>query len=159
MALINWVGPDTNSDQVNIVLKKNKSNRFECRWSTVKIEKTNSIFFDGMEGSSFGIWIAHGEGQFSSNEPIPNNYVPLRYVDCDGEVTTTYPFNPNGSPDGIAAVISENGRHLAMMPHPERCVELYQWPWVPTMWRKTMKNSPWLRMFQNVYYWCVKAEI
>ena len=66
---------------------------------------------------------------------------------------TRYPFNPNGSPDGIAGLCSSDGRHLAMMPHPERGVMMWQWPWLPKGWNKT-GTSPWLKIFANGKAWC-----
>lgn len=66
-----------------------------------------------------------------------------------------YPFNPNGSEMGIAAITSKNGRHLAMMPHPERCTQMWQWPYVPKEWHQ-VKISPWCKMFSNAFDWCVK---
>ena len=59
---------------------------------------------------------------------------------------------------GAAALCSANGRHLAMMPHPERCVMTWQWPWMPQHWRSTVKTSPWLKMFTNAYDWCLKQK-
>jgi phosphoribosylformylglycinamidine synthase len=73
-------------------------------------------------------------------------------VDDNGDITTKYPFNPNGSPDGMAALCSEDGRHLAMMPHPERCTLMWQWPWADDI--DPRKESPWLKMFHNAYEWC-----
>lgn len=81
---------------------------------------------------------------------------PLRYVDDQGQPTQEYPLNPNGSPLGIAGLCSPDGRHLAMMPHPERCVLPWQWAWMPPDWRRTMEVSPWLRMFQNACEWCLE---
>uniref|UniRef100_A0A8C0INL1 Phosphoribosylformylglycinamidine synthase n=2 Tax=Chelonoidis abingdonii TaxID=106734 RepID=A0A8C0INL1_CHEAB len=81
---------------------------------------------------------------------------PLRYVDDQGQPTQEYPLNPNGSPLGIAGLCSPDGRHLAMMPHPERCVLPWQWPWMPPAWRRTVEVSPWLRMFQNACEWCLR---
>ena len=89
------------------------------------------------------------------DEVLTNNLVPLKYVDDSGNPTTCYPFNPNGSPDGIAALCSSDGRHLAMMPHAERSVLSWQWPWMPQEWKKKeWYASPWLRMFKNAYDWC-----
>ena len=81
--------------------------------------------------------------------------VPLKYVDDDGNPTELYPLNPNGSPLGIAALCSSDGRHLAMMPHPERCVLPWQWAWMPNNMRD-MKVSPWMQMFNNAYSWCTQ---
>lgn len=153
MALIGWVG--SNSD---IMLEHNLSERFECRWSTVKIEKSNSIMLQGMEGSIFGVWVAHGEGRFTFKTPsaydtlVDDECVSLRFVDDNGSPTEVYPLNPNGSIGGLAGVCSKNGRHLAMMPHPERCVQPFQWPYTPGTWH--YQRSPWEKMFRNAFEWC-----
>jgi phosphoribosylformylglycinamidine synthase len=84
--------------------------------------------------------------------------VPMRYADDLGRSTTEYPMNPNGSVDGIAALCSSDGRHLAMMPHPERCVMTWQWPWMPSDWRQSMDTSPWLCMFKNAFNWCLDPD-
>ncbi len=137
----------------------NKSGRFESRWVSIKILPSPSIMLKDMEGSVLGVWIAHGEGrayfpdETILNKVIEKNLAPLRYVDDEGNITETYPFNPNGSPYGITALCSEDGRHLAMMPHPERAFLLWQWPWMPEKWKK-FKASPWLKIFQNARRWC-----
>ena len=134
---------------------RNTSERFESRFSTVRIGPSPAVMLQGMEDSILGIWVAHGEGRLHVPDPatldwiVANRLAPIRYVDPEGEPTIAYPFNPNGSPLGIAALCSPNGRHLALMPHPERCFQLRQWPWVPPRWRH--HNSPWLRMFRNAY--------
>jgi phosphoribosylformylglycinamidine synthase len=69
-----------------------------------------------------------------------------------------YPYNPNGSPNGFTALCSEDGRHLAMMPHPERCFQKWQWPWMPEEWKDTLAASPWLHMFQNARSWCEEQK-
>ena len=108
----------------------------------------------------FIIFSNAGRMQFKSElvkqHVLKRGVAPLRYVDDNGQVTTAYPFNPNGSPDGMAALCSEDGRHLAMMPHPERTTLLWQWPWSPQQWKKTFNNSPWLTMFTNAFDWCSK---
>ena len=83
--------------------------------------------------------------------------IPMRYCDDEGNPTETYPLNPNGSPGGVAALCSPNGRHLAMMPHPERCVWSWQCPWMPSQMRETISFSPWQRMFHNAYKWCTQS--
>jgi phosphoribosylformylglycinamidine synthase len=114
----------------------------------------------GMEGSTLGVWVAHGEGRAHFPDPqilgrvIDGNLAPVRYVDDRGKVTETYPFNPNGSPQGIAGLCSPDGRHLAMMPHPERAFLTWQWAWMPEQMKQTLEASPWLRMFQNARQWC-----
>jgi phosphoribosylformylglycinamidine synthase len=138
---------------------RNSSERFESRFSTVRIEPSPAVMLRGMEGSVLGVWVAHGEGRVHVPDPatlewiVANGLAPVRYVDPEGSPTTAYPYNPNGSPLGIAALCSPDGRHLAIMPHPERTFQLRQWPWVPSEW--TCRTSPWLRMFRNAYVACL----
>lgn len=152
MALLGIPGFDV-PDERKPRFIKNISGRFESRFNTVRIEKSPAIMLQGMQDSILGIWVAHGEGRLHVPDPATldwitdNRLAPMRYVDPDGGPTTAYPYNPNGSPHGIAALCSPDGRHLAVMPHPERCFQLRQWPWVPPEWGCT--TSPWLRMFQN----------
>ncbi len=116
--------------------------------------------FRGMEGSVLGVVSAHGEGRAYFPDAATLQRVqeqglaPLRYADDDGQVTERYPFNPNGSPAGIAGLCSPDGRHLAVMPHPERTFLKWQWNWMPPAWRRDLAASPWLRMFQNAREWC-----
>jgi phosphoribosylformylglycinamidine synthase len=118
----------------------------------------------GMEGSVLGIWVAHGEGRaYFPDEGICKEVndsclAPVRYVDDGNKITMKYPFNPNGSYQGIAALCSPEGRHLAIMPHPERTFLPWQWPWMPVRWRRELTTSPWLRMFQNAREWCEEQE-
>ena len=117
----------------------------------------------GMERSVLGIWVAHGEGRvyfpdgaiFKETE---YGLSPIRYVDDAAKITEEYPFNPNGSPAGIAGLCSPDGRHLAMMPHPERTVLTWQWGWMPEDLKKAHTTSPWLRMFQNAREWCEENQ-
>jgi len=104
--------------------------------------------------------VAHGEGRafFPDTKVLDRveteHLAPIRFVDDDGLVTETYPFNPNSSPKGITALCSPDGRHLAMMPHPERTCLKWNWGWMPEDWKRDLKASPWLRMFQNAREWC-----
>ena len=103
---------------------QNKAGKLECRFVNVRIEKSNSVLLRGMEGSTLGVWIAHGEGQcYWPDQDIKRQAeeqgcVAMRYVDNDGNLATDYPYNPNGSEDSIAALCSVNGHHLSLMPHP-----------------------------------------
>lgn len=159
MALLGWVGEreDGGSD---VTLTHNKSGRFESRFVSVGIQPSPAIMLKGMEGSALGVWVAHGEGlmQFRSPEAqkklIDASLAPLRYVDDSGTPTEIYPMNPNGSAQGVAGICSADGRHLAMMPHPERAVLGWQWPWAPQHLREPLKASPWLSMFRNAAVWC-----
>mmetsp|Transcript_2387 Transcript_2387/g.3381 ORF Transcript_2387/g.3381 Transcript_2387/m.3381 type:complete len:1089 (-) Transcript_2387:913-4179(-) len=165
MALLGWI-PSTESlpEKSQPRLLHNNSGRFESRFSSVVIQESPAIMFKGMEGSSLGVWVAHGEGRFHFPDPSVYDAVktkqqaPLRFVDDQNNVTEEYPFNPNGSPDGLAALCSEDGRHLALMPHPERVFTTWQWPWTPPEW-KDLKAGPWLKMFQNARVFCDETTI
>ncbi|GFU05892.1 phosphoribosylformylglycinamidine synthase [Nephila pilipes] len=168
MALLGWIGSITDEQGKNtqgVTLSHNVSERFESRFVTVKITKSPSIMLKEMEETVMGVWVAHGEGQFQfRNSDVLNrikseNLTPLIYVDDNGVPTTEYPLNPNGSIDGIASICSTDGRHLAMMPHPERCVLPWQWAWMPEDWKSMMTTtSPWLKMFTNAYDWCCRKK-
>jgi len=114
----------------------------------------------GMAGARLGIWVAHGEGRAFFPEAgtlervLAEGLAPLRYADDQGRATERYPFNPNASPHGIAALCSDDGRHLAMMPHPERAFLTWQWGWLPDDLRRSWRASPWLTFFQNARTWC-----
>jgi phosphoribosylformylglycinamidine synthase len=159
MALLGWVPWHGIEDTIQPRFIHNMSGRFESRFSTVKILESPSIMLSGMEDSSLGIWVAHGEGRSyfpdtSILEKIEKgNLAPIRYVDDSNKITLKYPFNPNGSANGIAGLCSPDGRHLALMPHPERTFLKWQWPWMPEEWRMSLKASPWLKMFQNAREW------
>ncbi|HHH26914.1 MAG TPA: phosphoribosylformylglycinamidine synthase, partial [Polyangiaceae bacterium] len=138
----------------------NASGRFESRFATVTIEPSPAILLRGMEGSTLGIWLQHGEGRAHFPDPtvldrvLAEHLAPVRYAGDDGRPTEAYPFNPNGSPHGIGALCSPDGRHLAIMPHPERTFLKWQWGWMPPKWRQELPVSPWLKLFQNAREWC-----
>mgnify|MGYP000474676575 CR=1 FL=1 len=131
---------------------QNKSERFEARFSLVEIQESPSVLFKGMAGSRMPIAVSHGEGhaEFSSEEAIgvanDSGTVSMRYVDNYGQVTETYPANPNGSPDGITSLTTTDGRVTIMMPHPERVFRTVANSWHPDEWQE---DSPWVRMFRN----------
>ncbi len=138
--------------------KKNISEQFEARFVMVQVNKSNSAFFTGMEGSYLPIPVAHGEGraEFTDNNKqsltklIHNGCVPLQYVDNYNAVTTAYPLNPNGSPLGITALSSNDGRATILMPHPERAFLSQQSSWHPNDWEI---EGPWFKLFMNAYDW------
>ncbi|AGF49017.1 phosphoribosylformylglycinamidine synthase [Candidatus Kinetoplastidibacterium galati] len=134
---------------------RNKSERYESRLSTIEILKSPSIFFNGMDGSRIPIVIAHGEGyaDYSKSGNQKNTYVSACFVDNYGNKTENYPFNPNGSPEGITAVTSLDGRCTIMMPHPERVLRNVTLSWAPSEWIKNYEYSPWMRMFSNARAW------
>ncbi|GMN54709.1 hypothetical protein TIFTF001_023839 [Ficus carica] len=168
MALLGWIpGPQVGGvhglggDPSQPRFIHNESGRFECRFTSVTIKDSPAILFKGMEGSTLGVWAAHGEGRAYFPDDgvldrvLHSNLAPVRYCDDDGNETEQYPFNLNGSPLGVAAICSPDGRHLAMMPHPERCFLMWQFPWYPKQWNVDKKGpSPWLKMFQNAREWC-----
>ncbi|GBE05168.1 phosphoribosylformylglycinamidine synthase [bacterium BMS3Abin10] len=164
MALLGWVPWQGIENELQPRFIQNVSGRFESRFSAVKILASPSIMLRGMEDSVLGIWVAHGEGRayFPDNETLKkveeSGLAPVRYVNDNNEITTAYPFNPNGAINGIAGLCSADGRHLAIMPHPERTFLKWQWPWMPDNWRKHLTASPWLRMFQNARQWCVEKK-
>jgi len=135
---------------------RNASEQFEGRTSLVKIQDSPSVLLQGMAGSVFPIAIAHGEGraEFGSKEAeqavLNSTTVAMQYVDYKGEVTQSYPANPNGSPNGIAGLCNEDGRFTIMMPHPERVFRAVTNAWRPDDWQE---YSPTMRMFRNARHW------
>ena len=142
---------------------RNISGRFESRWTTVKVQKSTAMMLAGMEGLVFGIHVDHGEGQLhfpdkSILEKVKSGgMTPLVYVDDDCQATEKYPFNPNGSIEGLAGLCSADGRHLAIMPHPERVFLPWQAHYLPEV-MKNLQVSPWLQMFTNAYQWCQRMK-
>jgi len=164
MAILGWAPFIDLPDERKPRFITNASGRFESRFVSLEIMPSPAIMFAGMEGSRLGAWVAHGEGRVHVPEASvmadirSGKLSPLRFVEPDGGPTTRYPFNPNGSPDGMTSLCSPDGRHLAIMPHPERSgIALWQWPWTPPEWSK-LEASPWLKMFQNAYDWCEKTK-
>ncbi len=137
----------------------NVSEQFEARLPLVRINQSPSIFFKNLDGSVLPIPVAHGEGfaQFESAEQqaaaLKAGLVVAQYVDNRHEPTVTYPANPNGSPQGITALTTPDGRATIMMPHPERAFQTRQLSWHPADWPA---DSPWLTMFQNAYNWTTR---
>ncbi|MDA8105667.1 MAG: phosphoribosylformylglycinamidine synthase [Nitrospiraceae bacterium] len=170
MALLGWVPWRGISDMTQPRFIHNRSGRFESRFAAVRILESPSLMLKGMEGSLLGIWVAHGEGlahfpdDAIKRKVLDEGLAPVRYVDDEGTVTGRYPFNPNGSPEGIASLCSPDGRHLVIMPHPERAFLKWQWGWMPEEWRtgpagrSPLQASPWLRMFQNAREWCDSSK-
>lgn len=135
---------------------RNMSEQFEGRVAMVEVQESNSVFLQGMAGSRMPIAIAHGEGraEFADQAHLQNLQssasVALRYVDNYGQVTETYPANPNGSPEGISGVTSADGRVTIMMPHPERVFRAVTNSWAPEEWSE---DGAWMRMFRNARVW------
>lgn len=131
---------------------RNKSEQFEARFSMVEVADSPSIFFAGMAGTQTPIAVAHGEGfaDFSQTGDISQAIAAMRYVDNRGQATEAYPYNPNGSPQGITSVTTPDGRFTVLMPHAERVFRTVQQSWHPEAWGE---DSPWMRMFRNARKW------
>ncbi|KHT64472.1 phosphoribosylformylglycinamidine synthase [Photobacterium gaetbulicola] len=131
---------------------RNESERFEARFSLVEVQKSDSVFFNGMEGSRMPIAVSHGEGRVEVRDADhlaaieASGTVAVRYVDNHGNPTQQYPNNPNGSPNAITGLTTQDGRVTIMMPHPERVFRTVANSWHPDDWSE---NSPWMRMFRN----------
>jgi phosphoribosylformylglycinamidine synthase len=130
--------------------QRNRSEQFEARFSLVEIIESPSLFLEGMAGSRLPIATSHGEGRavFDSDADryAASFTIAARYVDNHGEVADCYPYNPNGSADGICALSNEDGRVTIIMPHPERVALTSQNSWHPDGWGE---DGPWMRMFRN----------
>jgi phosphoribosylformylglycinamidine synthase len=135
---------------------RNRSEQFEARLSLVEIQDSPSIFLNGMVGSLLPIAVSHGEGraEFRDDEHRwtleESGQVALRYVDNRGRIAERYPANPNGSPGGIAALASADGRVTIAMPHPERVFRTVQHSWHPEGWGE---DGPWMRIWRNARAW------
>ncbi|MFK8013154.1 MAG: phosphoribosylformylglycinamidine synthase [Marinicellaceae bacterium] len=124
---------------------RNESEKFEARFSSLHIEESQAMFFDGMQGAQIPVAISHGEGRAVFKDKMNAN-IAASYVNNDGLKTQEYPYNPNGSDFSAAAITNDNGNVLIMMPHPERVFRSAQMSWSPKAWKN---NSPWMRMFYN----------
>ena len=131
---------------------RNKSEQFEARFVMVEVADSPSIFLQGMAGSRAPIVVAHGEGyaDFSQTGDRDQAIVAMRFIDHRGAVTEAYPYNPNGSPDGITSVTTPDGRCTALMPHGERVFRSVLQSWHPD---DAGEDSPWMRMFRNARKW------
>ena len=130
----------------------NQSERFEARLSMVEVLESPSLFFQGLAGSRLPIAVAHGEGfaNFNYRGNADKAIAAMRFVDNTGAATEVYPFNPNGSPGGLTAVTTLDGRFTAMMPHPERVFRNVQMSWTD---QDVSAFSPWLQLWSNARKW------
>ncbi|HSV45627.1 MAG TPA: phosphoribosylformylglycinamidine synthase subunit PurQ, partial [Ramlibacter sp.] len=130
----------------------NRSERYEARLSQVEVLESPSLFFAGMAGSRLPIAVAHGEGfaNFAHRGDAGQAIAAMRFVDHHGQPTETYPLNPNGSPAGLTAVTTADGRFTAMMPHPERVFRNVQMSWTGG---DVSAHSPWMRIWRNARKW------
>jgi phosphoribosylformylglycinamidine synthase len=135
---------------------RNRSEQFEARFSLVEITPSPSIMLAGMQGSRLAVAVAHGEGRPQFRQPADlqhcrtQSLISFRYVSNDGATAGSYPANPNGAIDGIAALTTPDGRVTVTMPHPERVYRTAQNSWHP---REQGEDSGWMRMFRNARVW------
>ena len=127
----------------------NDSHKFECQFTSVKIQKNNTVLLSSLAGSTLGIWAAHGEGKFSFPYEENEYQIPAKYG------YASYPANPNGSDYNAAMLATKDGRHLAMMPHLERSTFPWNWAYYPKE-RKDDEVSPWIEAFYNAFNWFKK---
>jgi phosphoribosylformylglycinamidine synthase len=133
---------------------RNRSEQFEGRLTLLEVMPSPSLFLAGMAGSRLPVVTAHGEGYaafadagaLAAAQPL----VALRSIDHRGAPTEAYPYNPNGSPQGITGLTTPDGRYTILMPHPERVHRSVQMSWHPAGWGDA---SPWMRMFRNARVW------
>ena len=133
--------------EVKHKMHHNDSHKFESNFVGLEIPKNDSIMLSSLAGTKLGVWVAHGEGKFSLPYNEKEYHVIAKY-NYDG-----YPANPNGSPHGIAGVCSKNGRHLAMMPHPERAIFPWQCGYYPNDRKENDEVTPWMEAFVNARKW------
>lgn len=131
---------------------RNTSERFEARAALVRINESNSVWFQGMAGSHMPIAVSHGEGrvEFKHEAQLQGlreqGLIVAQFVDNNIQPTEMYPANPNGSVDGITALSNANGRVAIMMPHPERVFRTVSNSWHPEDWNE---DGAWMRLFRN----------
>jgi phosphoribosylformylglycinamidine synthase len=135
---------------------RNRCEQFEARLALVRVESSPSVLLSDMAGSHLPIAVAHGEGRAQFVDAPAgaaceaSGTVALRYIENNLVVADRYPANPNGSPNGITGLTSEDGRATIMMPHPERVYRTIQHSWAPAQWGE---DGGWLRLFRNARRW------
>ncbi|MFA7291824.1 MAG: phosphoribosylformylglycinamidine synthase [Rhodocyclaceae bacterium] len=131
---------------------RNRVEQFEARFTMVEVAESPSLFLAGMAGSRMPVVVSHGEGRadFSETGDVGKVLTAMRFLDNAGNATEVYPYNPNGSPDGLTGVTTSDGRFTIMMPHPERIFRTVQMSWHP---EDMGEDSPWMRMFRNARKW------
>jgi len=129
--------------------ERNISSQFEARFSRIKINKSKSIFFNEMEGSTLPIIVSHGEGRAVFKNKLHSKNAIINYIDSSNKKTMKYPDNPNGSNEGANGFTNNDGRVTILMPHPERLFSINQYSYIPHEWH----TSPWSKFFINARNW------
>ena len=135
----------------SIKMAHNDSHKFESCFVSVDVQENQSVMFRSLAGKSLGVWVAHGEGKFVMPFAEEKYQIPVKFS------YSNYPGNPNGSDFDTAAICSEDGRHLAMMPHIERAIYPWQWANYPAD-RKDDQVTPWMEAFVNALNWIKKTK-
>jgi phosphoribosylformylglycinamidine synthase len=143
------LGLITPSDGQKPRMLHNDSRKFESAFVGVEVPQNNSVMLGSLSGAALGIWVAHGEGKFALPLGVESYNVALRYA------YDAYPANPNGSPGAVAAICSADGRHLAMMPHPERTIHPWTCAYLPLL-NRSDEVTPWIEAFVNAKKWVEK---
>ena len=128
----------------------NESHKFECNFTSMEIAENDSVMMHSLSGTRLGIWAAHGEGKFSFPYEIEKYKIIGKYG------YETYPSNPNGSHYNTAMIVSNNGRHLAMMPHLERST--FPWNWAHYPKDREDEVTPWIEAFVNARNWLEEKQ-
>ena len=132
-------------------MKHNRSGKFESSFLLLDILPNDSVMLKSLAGSKLGIWVAHGEGRFNLPNQEDQYRIPAKYA------RNNYPANPNGSDYNTACLTSDDGRHLAIMPHLERSIFPWQWGYYPGE-RKDDEITPWMEAFVNAYKWVKEKQ-
>jgi phosphoribosylformylglycinamidine synthase len=127
----------------------NASHKFESAFVNVDVPQNNTVMLGSLSGKRLGVWLAHGEGKFYLPKSKDAYHIGMAYS------YQNYPGNPNGSDHAVAGIASADGRHLAIMPHIERSLKPWNWPYYPSE-RASDEVSPWLEAFVNAYQWVSK---
>jgi len=145
------LGLITPNHQIKPKMLHNDSHKFESAFINVEVKESTSIMLKTLENSRLGIWVAHGEGKFDLPFDESSYNIPVKYG------FDTYPANPNGSEYNAAAICSDDGRHLAIMPHLERSLFSWQWANYPEN-RTSDEITPWIEAFVNAREWILNNK-
>ena len=145
------LGLVTPDDELKPRMEHNDSHKLESIFLNVTIPENKSVMLQSLSGSRLGVWANHGEGKFNLPMPAEHYHIALQFS------YDAYPANPNGSPLGIAGIYSADGRHLAIMPHPERATYPWNWPYYPAS-RQHDQITPWVEAFVNAAEWIMKNK-
>jgi len=117
----------------------------------VDIPENNTVMFQSLAGQRLGVWVAHGEGKFYFPKAKENYHISMTYS------YEAYPGNPNGSAHSVAGIASDDGRHLAIMPHIERSLAPWNWPNY-VAGRENEEITPWVEALINARKWVEKVK-